>query len=308
MLNVISASRRTDIPAFYPDWFMKRIEAGYCKYRVPMGPVIREVSLRLEDVLAIVFWSRNYGPMIEKGYLQSLKTLGYDLYFHFTVVDYPELLDPNVIDREKAKRQMEFLSTTFGIETVIWRYDPIVFCQLTGLEERLKTFSELLELFGGYTKRCVISFLDLYKKTILNMEKEGIECNDPLKGVGPITYDQVRDFLRQIVKLANGYEVKVVTCCEKIIRKDPHLGIEKGHCIDRDILGSIIRDPRKKEVVSRLPKDRGQRVKFDCGCYKSVDIGRYDTCIHGCIYCYANVNKEVAKKNYNMHDPEGELL
>lgn len=299
--NIISASRRTDIPAFYSDWFMDKIETGCCKYQPPMNPQ-KELSLCVKDVSAIVFWSRNYGCMIKKGYLKKLKNNGYDFFMHFTIVGYPEFLDPNVINTDEAIKQFKFLSRTFGKKSLCWRFDPVIFSSVTSIEERIETFEKIAENLSSYTDLCTISILDLYKKTIRNMAEKGINCYDPLNGTDPVSYSELREMLKKMVKIAKKENIGLYTCCEKKIREDKELdiniNINKGSCINKYWLAGIIRDKQKKEEILKLPSDYGQRKKFDCGCHKSIDIGAYDTCIHGCVYCYANKNKEKAKEYY----------
>ena len=307
MASIVSISRRTDIPAFYSEWFINRVQAGYCMYQPPMSRA-KMVSLALEDVLAFVFWSRNYVAMIDKGYLVQLKQTGYDFFMHFTIVSYPPLLDPHVISLERAVDQFRFLSETFGKNTLCWRFDPIVVSSANTLDERLETFQKLVKLLGGYTNRCIISIMDVYKKTHQNMAKLGIECYDPINDVGPVSWKDLKHALKQMVSIANGAGIQIYTCCERKIRDDAELNIKQGHCIDRTWISEIIQDPHKREQVLDLPRDFGQRKEFDCGCFKSVDIGVYDTCPHGCTYCYANENKELAMKRYTSHNPSGEMI
>lgn len=307
MPNIISASRRTDIPAFYSDWFMNRVKAGYCKYQPPMNPV-KEVSLAVDDVLAFVFWSRNYEPMIKKGYLDKLKSMGYDFFLHFTIVDYPGILDPNVIDSNRAVKQFRFLSKKFGKNTIRWRFDPIVFSSITTIDERLQAFEKLAALLGPYTDSCIVSVMDLYGKTIRNMAEKGIECYDPFKGIGPLNYTVVRNMLKKMVVIAKKTNIDLYTCCEKLIREDKEVGISKGHCIDTGAIANIIKDTEKRDITLNLSEDHGQRKKFDCGCFKSIDIGVYNTCIHGCLYCYANKDKNDALKYFKAHDSSAEII
>ncbi len=300
MSHIISASRRTDIPAFYSDWFMDRINTGSCKYQAPMNPQ-KELSLSVKDVLSIVFWSRNYGHMIKKGYFQKLKNKGYDFFMHFTIVGYPDFLDPNVITPQEAIKQFKFLSMTFGKKSLCWRFDPIIFSSATNIEERIETFEKLAKNLSSYTDLCIISILDLYKKTTRNMAEKGINCYDPLNGIGPVSYSEVREMFKKMVRIAKKENISLYTCCERKIREDKELDINKGSCINKYWLADIVRDKQKKEEILKLSPDYGQRKKFDCGCYKSIDIGVYDTCIHGCVYCYANMNKEKAKENYKEY-------
>lgn len=307
MATIISASRRTDIPAFYSEWFMNRIRAGYCKYQPPGNPV-KTVSLALDDVLAFVFWSRNYGPMIEREYLQQLKEIGYDFFMHFTIVGYPPLLDPYVISLDKAAEQFRYLSDTFGKNTMSWRFDPIVVSSATTLDERVQTFRRLATLLGPYTGRCIISVMDLYGKTRRNMTKRGITCYDPVNNTGPVSWEDMKSALKKMAAIAKDMGIQLYTCCEQRIREDTELEIRQGHCIDQSWISEIIQDTQKRDMVLSLPKDSCQRGIHDCGCFKSVDIGVYDSCVHGCLYCYANKNKDLATKRYESHDPAGEMI
>lgn len=172
MKQIISASRRTDIPAFYAEWFMNRIREGCCYVPNPMYPSqkTKPISLKADDVEIIVFWTRNPAPLMK--YLPELDKLGYKYYFQYTIIGYPKDIDPKSPDVEEAIETFKKLSTGIGKERVIWRYDPIFFSNMTSQKWHIEQISNISDELAEYTERVVISFIDGYRKTILRMRNE----------------------------------------------------------------------------------------------------------------------------------------
>ncbi|MEE4261730.1 MAG: DUF1848 domain-containing protein [Desulfobacteraceae bacterium] len=280
---VISASRRTDIPAFYMPWFMEQIGRGFFEVVNPFNQHVAVVPVTATRVHTIVFWSKNFGPFIDRAYGRQLIKLGYHLFFNFTInSDNPDL-EPNVPPLNQRLDQLEYLSSHYGPEAVNWRFDPICFYR-TGpgaLEDNLRDFSTIAD---GAAKlkisRCITSFMDHYPKIRRRLSsRPGFEFIDPSL---PEKINTILDMETQLAAL----NIRLFTCCEKdLIQALPVTSaVTHSSCIPGDLLMEIY--PGRLS----LKKDTGQRVKAGCGCRVSVDIGSYSRqpCYHNCLFCYAN--------------------
>jgi hypothetical protein len=293
---IISASRRTDIPAYYSAWFMNRIRRGFAFTRTPFRPSqTSRVSLEPADVDGIVFWTRNADPLIP--YLDELDGMGFRYYFQYTVVHYPRVFEPSTGSISEKIERFSRLSEKVGTGRIIWRYDPIILGSLTDQRYHYDTFQEIAEALSGFTRRCIISFLDIYPKrmkTLNNLERE--------KGIIVTNiHDQeatVRDLSKFIGEIGGNHGFEVVTCAEPFDLEA--FGIGHGKCIDDELLNRLF------GLDLSISKDRGQRKL--CRCVESKDIGAYDTCPHGCIYCYANSGPKAVQKNFDGHEPATPLL
>ncbi|MFH2138775.1 MAG: DUF1848 domain-containing protein [Candidatus Omnitrophota bacterium] len=273
--TIISASRRTDIPAFYSEWFMNRIRQGYCIVPNPMYPKqkTKPISLRPEDVEIIVFWTRDPGPLMK--YLSELDERGYKYYFQYTILGYPREIDPKCPSVDRAIKTFLELSDRIGKEKVIWRYDPILFSNLTPLPWHKDQIEKIFGKLKGKTEQMVISFIDPYRKTKIRLEKETSKT---------FTLDDHAFEAKTYLELGKWIGssmpekgIRVVTCAEPMDLSC--YGIEHGKCIDNALIQRII----DRKVTSS--KDPAQRKA--CGCVKSKDIGSNNTCRFGCKYCYA---------------------
>ncbi|MDP3008439.1 MAG: DUF1848 domain-containing protein [Methylococcales bacterium] len=290
---IISASRRTDIPAFYAEWFMNRIREGFLYTRNPFNAhQIKKVSLLPQDVEAIVFWTRNPEKLIP--YLDELHEKQYNYYFQYTITGYPRTLEKSVPNPTRSIDTFIKLSDKIGSGKVIWRYDPILLSNYVGIDDHKRLFSKIAQSLEGKTKRVVISFADLYKKTERNLKAvEGLFYNDITAN-----NDAILDLSEFMVKTALQHGMSIKSCAEEIDLLN--VGIEHGKCIDEEILKSEF------ELSLNPKKDKGQREA--CGCIKSIDIGEYNTCLHGCSYCYATFNEKTVIKNKKQHDPNSPFL
>jgi hypothetical protein len=292
---IISASRRTDIPAFYTPWFINRIRAGFCTAPNPFNPQqIQHVSLKPADVEVIVFWTRNARPLFP--FLTELDERGYRYYFQYTLMNNPKVLDAHAPATERAVETFRELSDKVGSQKVIWRYDPMVFSELTPPEFHRRSFHSIAQALRGYTQRSVISILDVYpkiKKRLGEMEKQGAALL-PFDG----TQTWFGSLIRDIVSIARENDLEIVSCAEELDLQ-PN-GVRPGKCIDDETIFRVF-----GLEVAHL-KDPGQRKA--CGCVVSKDIGMYDSCLFGCRYCYATSNFERARINYRRHDPQSPSL
>ncbi|MDI6828058.1 MAG: DUF1848 domain-containing protein, partial [Armatimonadota bacterium] len=291
-MNIISASRRTDIPAFYSEWFMKRIQQGYVRWKNPFSNAIYEVSLLPEDVSAIVFWSKNYLPLLP--YLDKLDNYGYRMIFHFTITGLPKVFEPSVANTADMVECARILSRRYNNESVLWRYDPILISTETDERYHLKRFRELCAQLEGVVRRCYISFVCYYEKVTRNIEtlaaKTGIKCLDLPKS------DKIA-LANALADVADDYGIEMYSCCGDYLVGGK---IKKAHCIDAELLRKLF--PDKAFSLIERP------TRKECGCYESKDIGRYNTCPHGCVYCYANSNKQAALRSFEAHNPESDML
>ncbi|SHO56879.1 DUF1848 domain-containing protein [Vibrio quintilis] len=290
---IISASRRTDIPAFYSDWFLNRIQAGFLLTRNPFNAKqIKRISLRPDDVDVIVFWTRNPAKLLK--HLPLLDTTGYRYYFQFTLTGYGKPLETATLHPLKAIEIFQKLSEQIGADKVIWRYDPILVSNLTPVQEHLRLFEKIARHLHQHTRQVVISFADLYRKTEVNLRKvAGLRYHDILHDA-----DELRTLCQGLSEIARHYQLSITTCAETTDLTE--FGIRHGKCVDDVLLRQIF----GLDVSST--KDPGQRQA--CGCIQSVDIGSYNTCLHGCQYCYATSQQKTALRNYQQHDPQSPFL
>ena len=283
---IISASRRTDIPALYSEWFINRLHAGYLLVRNPMNRMqVSKISLLPADVDCFVFWTKNPLPMLK--HLSFIDRYAY--YFQFTVTSYDSSIERNLPPKKEIVDTFRRLSDAIGPDRVIWRYDPVFYAGHYDYSHHIKYFEYIAGKLSGYTERCMYSFITVYKKCEKNMD--GISFSRP-----PIS-DMVK-ISENFSNICSSHNISLQTCAEDIDLSD--YGISKGKCID-DVL--IARISGKDISVS---KDRNQRR--ECRCVESLDIGAYNTCTHRCIYCYANYDHDRALKNYTEHDPGSELI
>ena len=280
---VISASRRTDIPAFYMDWFMSRIDKGEFEVVNPYNRRVFTVPATTDKVHTLVFWSKNFGPFLSGNYGEKLLKRGYHLYFSFTVNTENPLLEPNLPPLSERRRQLEGLSGRFGAESVDWRFDPICFYRTeTGtVRNNLGDFSAISDIASrNGVRRCITSFMDHYRK-IQNRIK-------PMAGfsfIDPPAEEKI-EILLDLNRTAGEKDIRLHLCCEKELLSllPENAGIKQSACIPNHRLKAI-----HGGRIS-LAKDKGQRIQAGCGCRVSVDIGSYNLhpCRHNCLFCYAN--------------------
>lgn len=284
---IISASRRTDIPTYYSEWFMNRIREGYALARNPMNAhQVSHISLSPEVVDGIVFWTKNPAPMLDK--LPQLKDYMY--YFQFTLNAYEQDVEAGVPLKHKyIVPTFQRLSEMIGPERVVWRYDPILLSDKYTFDYHVKYFELLAKKLASYTQKCTISFLDMYVKTEHNVAGLNIQ---------PWTLELQDAMAKSLAEIAHSYGLELETCAEGIELEK--YGIKHAHCIDGELFAKLLGCPLK------VGKDKNQRK--ECGCVDSVDIGAYNTCRNGCRYCYANFNAKMVQNNQQRHNPLSPLL
>jgi len=261
---ILSVSRRTDIPAFYSDWFINRIKAGFVYVRNPMNyHQVSKISLTPDVIDCMVFWTKNPAPVLEKLDLIS----EYNYYFQVTINAYDEKIERYVPGTEVIINAFQNLSAKIGKLKTVWRYDPIFYTSDIDLSFHLRNFSRIASQLEGFTNRCIISFADVYQKTERNM-----------RYLQPLNEDMMLEIGARLNEIAKTHDMEIRTCSERIDLSA--VGIEHAKCVDDSLISEII---GHRICVG---KDKNQRE--ECGCVASVDIGAYNTCKHGCLYCYAN--------------------
>ncbi len=284
---ILSVSRRTDIPAFYAEWFMNRIREGFAMVRNPMNyHQVSKVSLEPEVIDCIVFWTKNATPLLP--YLEEIGG-NYPFYFHYTLNDYDLSVEQNLPPLEDRLEVFRELSRWIGPDRVIWRYDPVFVSGSIDVSWHAERFRRIAEALDGYTHTCVFSFIDVYDKIKSRISSLGIRaCSE----------QEMNQLAAAFAGIATDHNLMLRTCAEEIDLSA--YDIQHGCCID----GRLIEHLTGWTLSVR--KDKNQREV--CGCLESVDIGQYNTCRHGCQYCYANFNPASVKTFYTKHDPGSPLL
>ncbi|GLC30559.1 DUF1848 domain-containing protein [Clostridium omnivorum] len=283
---IVSVSRRTDIPAFYSEWFFNRLKEGFVYVVNPFNTKqISKIELTAKTVDCFVFWTKDAEHMLRR--LDELKDFKY--YFQFTITSYRNDVEKDTRAKKDIINTFKELSNKIGKEKVIWRYDPILLNESYTKEYHYEWFEKFCSQLEGYTEKCVISFLDLYKKTERNIKELNIE---------PISDVDMFQIAEVFSKISSKYIIELETCSEGIDLFK--YGIKKGKCIDDKLIAKIM------NADIDVGKDDTQREV--CGCVKSVDIGQYDTCKHHCLYCYANFNYKLVEENCLKHNPKSPLL
>ena len=285
---IISASRATDIPAFYADWFFRRLDKGYVRWRNPFSGQDNYVSFG--NTRFIVFWSKNPAPLLP--YLSTLKERGIGCYIQYTLNDYEtEGLEPNVPPLQQRIETFRRLVDALGIGAVVWRFDPLILTDRITIDTLLEKIAHIADALVGYTEKLVFSFADIesYKKVSRNLRHSGINYR---------VWDDasMREFASRLSTLnRDNWNVRLATCAERIDLSE--YGIEHNRCIDPGLISRLAPDDSAlQNFLYNARSDSGQRKA--CGCILSKDIGAYNTCPHGCLYCYANTSPASAFANY----------
>jgi len=277
--QVISASRRSDIPAFHHRWLMRRLEEGACDVRNPFGGGIRRVDLRPGAVLAIALWTRDPSPMVVP--LRQLAKEGYRFYVQVTLNGYPSFLEPGNPPLARVLDTLRCIRSDHGDHTVVWRYDPVILTTATPPAYHLERVATLAAELVGTTDTCVISLVDLYRKTERNLLPALAAAGESL-----LPEDPARDgeLLLGMAAALEARGIQPALCCEAE-RTGPRLPVAR--CLD---------DRRIERILGRPVRLPARPTRKGCGCRASVDIGAYDTCPRGCVYCYATNSAESGKR------------
>jgi hypothetical protein len=281
--TVISASRRTDIPAFYMDWFMQGIQKGFFEVENPYNHKTFFVPASTADVHTIVFWSKNFDPFITGDYGRQLQAYGYHLFFNFSINSESALLEFGLPRLEERLAQLDYLCNHYDPRSINWRFDPVCFYETETHEtqDNLKDFSMIAGKAAALgVKRCITSFMDMYPKIKKRLVRQ------PDLDFVDVPMEKKISVLEDMSRILEHLGISLQTCCERDLLEQiaDDLPIGKSACIPNDLIMELFGGR-----VS-LGKDSGQRVRAGCGCMKSMDIGSYSRqpCYHNCLYCYAN--------------------
>ncbi len=287
MQQIISASRRTDIPAFYTDWLLNRLSAGFCEVLHPFTKKWFTVSLKPEDVGAVVFWSKNYAPLLPE--LDAVERTTKNLFFHFTITGNTDL-ELHVPDFRDAVRDYLYLAKRYSPDHVIWRFDPICITDRLSFEKHEERFGAIAELLKGHASSCIISFVHPYRKMMNNLRKYTTHT------LVAVPNEEQRSSAERLAVRAGRCGIGLLACCNGHLLSD---AVGKARCID---------GARLSLLFGTTLDSRPAASRKECGCTRSIDIGAYDTCGHGCIYCYANTDQETASCAPAAHDPSSPSL
>ncbi|MGA2653134.1 MAG: DUF1848 domain-containing protein [Terracidiphilus sp.] len=288
---IISASYKTDIPAFYGKWFMNRLRDGYCRVRNPYNGKMSLISLRRENVDGFVFWTKNAGPFLP--HLPEVKRLGFPFYVQYTINGYPRQLEFSVTDKQRSIKHAKEISSAFGSAALVWRYDTILITTLTPPGFHIRNFKEIAEKLQGVTSEVVVSFAQIYAKTKRNLNEAAKEAS--FEWIDPPPKEKFALCL-ELTGIARRFGMQLSVCSQHDYVVP---GAIDAQCVDKQRLAELAGRPIAAPLKGNRP---------ECGCYESRDIGDYDTCPHGCVYCYAVMNRRLAQERYREHDPESDCL
>ncbi|MBM9615174.1 DUF1848 domain-containing protein [Desulfobulbus rhabdoformis] len=285
---IISASRRTDIPAFYSTWLRNRLLARRVLVRNPFNRrQVADISLDPSVTDALVLWTKNPAPLVP--YVAEIEAMGFPLFIQYTITGCSQQLEPYLPERAQRIESFRQCAEMLGPGRVHWRFDPIVFTQTLTPAHYLQQFGQLVQLLQGYTTQCTTSFVSLYTKCRRNLRD--IALVDPGESAK-------QELIAKMNAISSRSGIRLQGCCDPFLTA--HCGVDQAHCIDAREIGQSL------GKNFQVKKDAGQRS--GCGCSQSIDIGAYDSCTHGCLYCYANTSHTRATANLAQHDPHSPLL
>jgi hypothetical protein len=289
---IVSASYRTDIPAFYPDWFLNRLRAGWCRTVNPYGGPATRIDLSPAALDGLVFWTRNLGRFDPA--LEAVSGLGLPFVVQFTLTGAPRALERSGIDPGRAIDQIRAVAARWGPRAVVWRYDPIAATSLTPPDWHRQNFAALAAALAGTVDEVVVSWLQPYRKTARNLDlaarSHGFTWNDPPE-------PEKRALLAELAELAAARGMALTLCTQPGLAGIP--GTRAARCIDARRLSELAGRPLAARTKGNRP---------GCECAESRDIGAYESCPHGCCYCYAVANPAAARHRFQAHDPTAEFL
>jgi hypothetical protein len=293
-MTIISASYKTDIPAFYGDWFRARRMAGSCDVRNAWNGKTFRVSLRDEDCRGFVFWTRNAQPFRDE-LGRTAKT--HPFVVQYTVTGYPRSLERAVVATDNAVADICNISECYGTEAVVWRYDPVVITDATPIDWHVENFARLAGALAADVDEVVVSFAQIYRKTRRNLEDAARETGN---GWADPDATAKHDLLSQLNEIAAQNSMALTLCAQPELAD----GLTAARCIDAARLERVAN--RLGHASVNAPTKKGTRP--GCLCAEARDIGGYETCPHGCVYCYAVGNPDKARQHHKDHDPNAAML
>lgn len=282
---IINTGGRTDTVNYYSDWLLNRFKEGFVYSRNPFYPSqVYKYILTPEIVDCVIFCSKNYKPILKQFHEISDK---FNVFCFYTITAYEKDIEPNVPDIDESIKTLIELSKIIGKEKISWRYDPVLLTEKYTVNTHLKTFEYMAKELSPYVSFCIFSFVEMYKKLEKNMPE-----------IIPFTPNNKHKILYGFGEIAKKYNLKIQTCADS--QDYSQYGISHSGCITTEILSNALNVKFKK-----LPHNGNRK---NCKCMPSRDIGAYNTCPNGCKYCYANSSPEIAKKNFQKHNPHSPIL
>jgi len=285
---ILSVSRRTDIPAFFSDWFFNRMKEGYVLVRNPMNfRQVSRIKITPDVVDGIVFWTKNPTPMLTR--LNELQD--YTYYFQFSITPYGKDIEQNLPPKNPdILSAFKKISEIVGKDRIIWRYDPILINTKYSAAYHIRAFEKIATELHNYTKKVTISFIDTNYR--------GLKSSADKVNLTTLTSEMQKELAYALAAIAHKYNLTIDTCAEEIDLREH--GIGKARCLDNRLFSRLL------SCNLNIEKDKNQRP--ECGCISSIDIGMYNTCMNGCLYCYANYNKKTVANNFANHTLLSPLL
>ena len=289
---IITASRSTDIPAFYADWFFNRLLNGYVQWRNPFNGKYSYVSFA--ETRFVVFWSKNPKPLIP--YLKKLRNFNMGFYIQFSLNDYEtEKLEPGVPSLDERIDTFKRIIDQYGLGSVIWRFDPLILTDKITSSHLLEKIDIIAEKLNGYTEKLIFSFADIdtYRSVSRNLNLADVNYHE-------WAVDEMKSFAATLSELnKNKMNLELATCAETVDLKQ--YDIAHGRCVDPVLIARLSpNDIMLQRFLFNAKTDKGQRKS--CGCILSKDIGAYNTCPHLCKYCYANYSPTSVMNNFVKHN------
>ena len=281
---ILNTGSRTDIPAYYSDWFYNRIKDRYVLVRNPYNPnQVTKYILSPDIIDAIVFCTKDPSPMLSR--LDELKD--FDMFWFVTITPYGKDIEPFVPEANDVMDSFISLSKIVGSEKMSWRYDPIFIDDKYDVDFHINAFREMSEKLKGSTNQVVVSFIDLYEKTKKNFP-----------GVKSVSFDEQEMLIDAFSKIARDNNMQIHLCCERaeLVRDN----VDASGCLSKGVL--------ERAIGTHLKVPKPQNARAECQCLLGSDIGAYNTCGHGCKYCYANYDRDTVVYNMKNHDPKSPLL
>ena len=280
---IINTGSRTDIPAFFSKWFLNRIDEGFVCTRNPYNDDIYKYPLDSKIIDCLCCCTKNPKPL-----LKNINKLNdFSQFWFVTITPYGKDIERNVPDFKSVIKSFKELSEILGVNSISWRYDPIFISEKYSLEFHFDRFEEMASELSGYTNDCTISFIDMYQKVLRNFPE-----------VNEVTVDERLKIGEKFSKKANEYDLKMKTCVEGTLLDQ--FGFDSSGCMTQNVI--------EKAIGNNLKIPKGKYQIRECNCIFGRDIGAYNTCLHGCRYCYANSNMKLVKKNQKLHNPDSPLL
>lgn len=281
---ILNTGSRTDIPAYYSNWFYNRIKEGYVLVRNPYYPSqVTRYRLTSDVIDVMVFCTKNPAPMLEK--ISELSA--FDTFWFVTITPYGREIEPFVPEKEQVMMSFQKLAKTVGSGRISWRYDPVFITEKYSADEHIRLFGQMAKTLGRNTGQCVVSFIDLYEKTKKNFP-----------GVRSVTDKEQEYLVEAFGEIARENHLQIHLCCE-----DSHLvreNVDADGCMSKEVLETAI--------GCKLDVPKKKTARSECNCLLGADIGAYNTCGHGCLYCYANYDRQTVINNRKAHDVNSPFL